>query len=179
MITIIHAHPYIHHSKIGRSLLNTVLNLPHLEVRELYELYPDFHIDIKKEQQQLLKTDVIVLQNPMHWYHVPSLMSLWFEKVLAYGWAHGNGQQALAGKKLLWSVTSADEAHSFDSKGYNHFTLEEMARPLQQMALFCGMKWLDPFAVFNANRLSENEIFQVSEKYRDRLVLEMTSFDQK
>ena len=175
MITIIHAHPYANHSKSGQALLAGVKGLPHLDVRGLYDMYPDFHIDVKKEQDQLLKSDLIVLQNPLHWYHVPSLMSLWFEKVLAFDWAHGNGNQALAGKKLLWAVTTGDELNSFNANGINNFSFEELARPIQQTALFCGMKWLEPFVVYHASQLSEEELFQAGEKYRDRLVLEVAN----
>jgi glutathione-regulated potassium-efflux system ancillary protein KefF len=172
MITLIYAHPYAQHSKPGRSLLASVRGLPHLEIRELYEMYPDFHIDIKKEQDQLLKSDLIVLQTPLYWYHTPALMSLWMEKVLALDWAHGNGHHALAGKKILWTVSTGDEENSFKQNGYNNFPFYEMARPMEQTALYCKMKWLEPFTVFNANKLSEDELFQISEKYRDRLVFE-------
>jgi glutathione-regulated potassium-efflux system ancillary protein KefF len=173
MITIIYAHPYAQHSKAGRALLGSVRGLPQLEIRELYEMYPDFHIDIKKEQEQLLKSDLIVLQTPLYWYHTPALMSLWLEKVLALDWAHGHGHQALKGKKVLWTITTGDVEDSFQDGGYNNFPFHEIARPMQQTVLYCGMKWLKPFTVFNANKSSEDDLFQIAEKYRDRLVLEI------
>ena len=70
-------------------------------------------------------------------------------------------------------MTTGDEINSFSETGINHFTFQELARPIQQTALFCGMKWLDPFVVYHASQLSENELFQAGERYRDRLVWEV------
>ncbi len=42
MILIIHAHPYPAHSRSVKGLLEGVRDLPGVEVRSLYDLYPDF-----------------------------------------------------------------------------------------------------------------------------------------
>ena len=121
----------------------------------------------------------IVLQHPLHWYHTPALLSLWFEKVLAYGWAYGHdkdGQtaQALHGKRLLWAATAGGEQSAYTAGGYNHFSMERIATPIQQTALFCGMKWLEPYTVYHAGSLSDADLLQATEGYRDRLVAELT-----
>ena len=40
------------------------------EVKE----YPDFKIYVKKEQERLVKSDIIVMQFPFFWYSMPSIM---------------------------------------------------------------------------------------------------------
>ena len=59
MITLIHAHPYAHHSKPSQALLNSVRGLPHMNVRQLYEMYPDAFVD---EREQLLVGPVAVVR---------------------------------------------------------------------------------------------------------------------
>ena len=59
--------------------------LPEDEIDNLYKLYPDFKIDVKKEQEKLVRADCIILQFPMFWYNTPALMRQWFESVLEHG----------------------------------------------------------------------------------------------
>lgn len=179
MITIVYAHPYPRHSRAGQALLQAVQDLPHVQVRNLYQMYPDFHIDAKAEQQVLLDTQTVVLQHPMHWYHMPALLSLWCEKVLAYGWAYGTKPDgtpahALNGKRLLWACTAGGDEHAYSATGYNHFPMEQISTPIHQTALFCGMEWLTPHTVFHAGKLSEEQLLLAAEGYRLRLIEELT-----
>jgi glutathione-regulated potassium-efflux system ancillary protein KefF len=72
MITLIYAHPYPLHSRANRALLEAVWDLPGLQIRDLYALYPDFHIDSRAEQEALAGSATVVLQHPLHWYHAPA-----------------------------------------------------------------------------------------------------------
>ena len=75
-------------------------------VRALYDLYPDFDIDIAAERAALTEADLVIWLTPVHWYSVPALMKHWIDQVLAYGWAYGPDGNALRGKTVWW-VTSA------------------------------------------------------------------------
>lgn len=184
MITIIYAHPYPQRSQAGKALLDAVHGLPGVHIRSLYEMYPDFHINAKVEQAQLRKSQTIVLQHPLQWYHTPALLSLWFEKVLAYGWAyghdpHGKATVALAGKRLLWVTTAGGDEAAYSERGYNHFPMSQIATPIQQTALFCGMQWLAPQIVYAARKLDESALLQAAEAYRDRLVAEIQYLNEQ
>ena len=85
MIVVVYAHPYPDRSRAGRALLEAVQGLLDVEVRSLYELYPDFGIDVEAEQEALTRADTIVWQHPLYWYSVPGLLKHWFDKVLAAG----------------------------------------------------------------------------------------------
>ena len=50
MILIIYAHPYPQHSHANKRMLEQVRTLEGVEVRSLYELYPDFNIDIAADR---------------------------------------------------------------------------------------------------------------------------------
>jgi glutathione-regulated potassium-efflux system ancillary protein KefF len=168
--TLIYAHPYPDRSRVNRYLLNKVRELPDLEVRDLYRLYPDFGIDAEVEQEALARADLIVWQGPMYWYTVPSLLKHWFEKVLAMGWAYGPGGEALKGKNCLWSVTTGAPWTAFARDGFHAFTMDEFTPVIQQTAQFCGMKWLPPFIVHGAHRLTDEELDKLGNEYRERIL---------
>jgi glutathione-regulated potassium-efflux system ancillary protein KefF len=178
MITLIYAHPYPKHSRAGKALLHAVHDLPGVHVRNLYELYPDFHVDAAAEQRQLAHSATIVLQHPLHWYHTPALLSLWFEKVLSYGWAYGKSPEgapthALQGKRLLWVATAGGDQSAYTEAGANHFPMERIATPIEQTARFCGMTWLKPYTVYHAGHLEDVQLLKAAEGYRERLVEEI------
>ena len=105
MILVVYAHPYPTRSRAGRALLQAIGDLPDVTVRSLYDLYPDFDIDVTAEQEALARAQLIVWLHPFYWYSVPGLMKHWFDKVLEQGWAYGEGGTALAGKRCLWAPT--------------------------------------------------------------------------
>jgi glutathione-regulated potassium-efflux system ancillary protein KefF len=172
MITVVYAHPYGRRSRANKALLNAIAGLPDLEVVDLYERYPDFQIDVETEQQRLASTKLLVMQHPLHWYHTPALLSLWMEKVLSYGWAYGEGGHALQGKRFLWAHTAGGEKSAYCTEGYNQYSIKELSAPIHQTALFCGMAWQEPFTVFGAGKLSDDELMLEAERYRDRIVME-------
>jgi hypothetical protein len=73
-ILVIHAHPKAHKSRINNALIDEVDKLEGITLHQLYELYPDFHIEIKKEQELLVSHDIIVFQHPFYWYSCPALL---------------------------------------------------------------------------------------------------------
>ena len=112
MILIIYAHPYPQHSHANKRMLEQVRTLDNVEIRSLYQLYPDFNIDIAAEQEALSRADLIIWQHPMQWYSTPALLKLWIDKVFSHGWAYGPGAAALQGKTAWW-VASAGAAGTF------------------------------------------------------------------
>ena len=74
-ILVVVAHPNIEASIGNKGIIENFINLhPDAEIDELYKLYPDFKIDIKKEQEKLVRADCIILQFPMFWYNAPAPM---------------------------------------------------------------------------------------------------------
>ena len=161
MILVIHAHPYPGTSRAGAALLAAIRDLPGLEVRSLYDLYPDFDIDVAAEQAALDRADVVALMHPLHWYAVPAMLKHWFDTVLLEDWAHVERASAkLRGKDCQWIVTTGDE----ESYGPGAPT-----PVVEQIARACGMKWLEPFIVGSADRLSAEELREKGRALRARL----------
>lgn len=99
-VLILFAHPALEKSRIHSSLIRHVKHLHGVNIHDLYEAYPDFDIDVKREQQLLMMHDVIIWQHPFYWYSSPALIKQWLDLVLEHGWAYG-GETKLQGKKIL------------------------------------------------------------------------------
>lgn len=168
-VVLIFAHPYPDRSIANRRLLEAVEDVEGVAVRSLYDLYPTFDVDVSAEQRALRAAHVVVLQHPMHWYSVPSLLKHWFDKVLVRGFAYGPGGKALWGKSCQWVVTTGGDQHAFGSHGMHGRPLSDFSPVVEQTARFCGMHWEDPLVVYGAHRLAEDELSRMAGVYRDRL----------
>ena len=169
MITVIYAHPHPLRSRAGRALLDAVRDLPGLAVHSLYDLYPDFSIDVAAEQRALAASRLVVWQHPLYWYSVPALLKLWFERVLAHGWAYGEGGTALRGKDCLWVATTGGPPEWYTPEGPHAYPFDAFAPVVQQTARYCGMNWLDHIVVNGAHRLSEDALAAAARHYREQL----------
>ena len=141
-------HENIENSRGNKTLASVTESLTSVTFRNLYQLYPDFKIDVTEEQKLLVEHDLIVFQHPFYWYSTPALMKEWEDKVLTYGFAYPPKEgTALQGKKWLSVITTGGPDWSYRSGGYNNFTMSELLRPLQQTAYLCGMDWMPPYIV--------------------------------
>ncbi|MEI7429911.1 MAG: glutathione-regulated potassium-efflux system oxidoreductase KefF [Betaproteobacteria bacterium] len=170
MILIIHAHPYPQRSRAGRALLEAVRDLPGVEVHSLYDLYPDFDIDVQAEQAALMRADLVVWLHPVYWYSVPAMLKHWFDVVLLHGWAYGKDGHALRGKHCLWVATTGGQESSFSESGMHQLPFAEVEAPIRQTARFSGMEWEAPITLHGAHAQSEEQLSTAGQVFRERLV---------
>lgn len=168
-ILIMLAHPRYEKSRANRALLEAVSDLPRVLVHDLYELYPDFNIDVEREHDVLLRHAVLVWQFPLYMYSPPAMLKQWLDLVLEHGWAHGAGGRNLEGRQVFCAVTTGGGSASYGPQGFNRYSLQEFLRPLEQTAGLCKMTWLPPFAVQGIYRLSTNELGHRADLYRRAL----------
>lgn len=77
-ILIVSGHTDLNDSVANKTILEEIeKKLPNVEISYLDKLYPDYKINVKDEQEKLLKADIIVLQYPVFWYSMPSLLECW------------------------------------------------------------------------------------------------------
>ncbi|MND96445.1 Glutathione-regulated potassium-efflux system ancillary protein KefF [compost metagenome] len=104
----------------------------------------------------------------MQWYSTPALLKLWIDKVFSHGWAYGHNGHALKGKSVLWAVTTGGGEAHFDIGSHPGFDV--LAQPLQATALYCGLKWLPPFAM-HCTFVCDDETLQAQARhYKQRLL---------
>ncbi|MGZ3238590.1 MAG: glutathione-regulated potassium-efflux system oxidoreductase KefF [Burkholderiaceae bacterium] len=168
-ILVIYAHPAPHRSRINHLLIEAAKNLPSVQVHDLYETYPDFHIDIPREQELLAAADLVVFQHPIQWYSMPSLLKEWVDVVLEHGWAYGPGGTTLHGKDYWLVATTGGTADSYQKNGYHHYPFSAFLPPFEQTARLCGMRWLAPHILHGAHQADENVVAKHVATYLERL----------
>ena len=100
-VLLVLAHPALERSRANRAMAAAADSLAAVRLHDLYEVYPDFLIDVPDEQARLTAHDIIVLQFPLYWYSTPALLKAWIDEVWLYGFAYGQGGCAMEGKTLL------------------------------------------------------------------------------
>lgn len=141
-ILFVSGHPDLNDSFANKRILEALnKSLPEAEFVYLDKLYPDFRIDVKAEQERLLRADVIVFQFPLFWSSAPSLLHRWMEQTLTHGFAHGRTGDKLKGKLLLLSFTSAAPEEMFLTGEPQDYSFEVLLSPYLHMANYCGMRW--------------------------------------
>ncbi len=154
---------------MNRRLADAVRDLPGITFHDLYEEYPDFDIDVAREQSLLLAHDVVVFHHPFFWYSTPSILKQWEDLVLEHGWAYGAAGTALHGKALLSVITTGGREDAYGPEGRNRFTIRQLLAPIEQTAILCGMEYLPPFVVHGTHRMSESAMLAHAADYRRTL----------
>lgn len=75
-VLLLYAHPESQDSVANRVLLKPATQLSNVTVHDLYAHYPDFFIDIPREQALLREHEVIVFQHPLYTYSCPALLKV-------------------------------------------------------------------------------------------------------
>ena len=165
-ILILFAHPAIRKSRVNARMLEAVRGLDGVTVNELYENYPDFDINIEREQELLSNHDVVVMQHQVYWYSTPSILKEWQDLVLEHGWAYGRDGNALKGKTLLNVISTGGSESAYSREGLNRFTMRELLAPIEQTARLCGMSFLPPFVVHGTHAFKDAEVDRHANDYR-------------
>jgi glutathione-regulated potassium-efflux system ancillary protein KefF len=170
VIAVLYAHPYPRHSRAGAALLAAFDGLAGVDVRSLYDRYPDYDVDAAAERAALASARLVVWMHPLYWYSVPALLKHWFDSVLVKGWAYGEGGDALKGKDCLWVTTTGGDDAAFAPAGRHGHDFEAFAPAIEQTARYCGMNWLEPFVVHGAHVVADDVLRAAAARLRERLL---------
>jgi len=166
-ILINFSHPAKSKSKINAALLKAVLGLESVTINDLYDNYPDFMIDIRREQALCEEHDVIIFLYPFYWYQAPSIVKEWLDLVLEHGWAYGSKGKSLKGKLFTLAITAGGDGLSYTKEGVNGFTINELISPFIATSNLCSMRWVEPFTVLGVHRgLPEKQLLTEAENFR-------------
>lgn len=171
-VMIIVAHPNLENSRANRALLqhSRLHANGNVEIRDLYKEYPDWMIDIEREQQLLLQYDRVVFQFPFYWYSCPPLLKKWFDDVLTFGWAFGPEGNSLKGKEFMLATTAAGLEYGYQAGGENWFTASEMLRPIQATFNRCKVTYLPAFVTYNVERASVETLQAEAARYAEQVL---------
>lgn len=166
-------HPYPERSRANRAILEAVADIPGIVVNDLYASYPQFYVDIKREQSLLVAADLVVFQHPVYWYSAPALLKEWLDVVLEPGFAYGSRGLALQGKTWLHSITSGMGPDAYTQDGFNAATMTDFLKPFEATARFCGMHWQKPMLFHDARASSEDALRRHCTEVRNRLLADL------
>lgn len=160
-------HPNLQASRVNQRWRDQLVESGTLALsRDMYADYPDFQIDVEREQALLMEHDRIVLQFPFYWYSSPPLLKKWLDDVLTYGFAYGSTGTALHGKDLQLIVSVGGQPQYYS--GFDIFaTVHELLRPFQLTANLCGMNYAIPQWMFRADSAEDAEVSRYGEKWID------------
>jgi len=152
-ILILFAHPLFEKSNANDALVQSIPESANITFHDLYQEYPDFDIDVKREQELLVLHDIVIWHHPMYWYSCPPLLKQWIDLVLEHGWAYGREGFALKGKLLLQAITTGGKKENYCATGSNNFTILQLLEPFCQTAKVCNMTYLPPFVVHGTHSM--------------------------
>jgi glutathione-regulated potassium-efflux system ancillary protein KefG len=157
-ILVLFAHPAPHKSRVNKVLARFVREVEGVTFHDLYEAYPDFHIDVPREQDLLVNHEIVVFHHPFFWYSTPAILKEWQDLVLEHGWAYGSEGTALRGKTLFNVITTGGREDAYQHGGHNRFTMQDLLAPIEQTARLCGMDYLPPFVAHGTHQMTLEEM---------------------
>lgn len=164
-ILILFAHPLFEKSHAHKALVENIPDTDDITFHDLYELYPEFNIDIKKEQELLNNHNIIIWQHPMYWYSCPPMIKQWIDLVLEYKWAYGSEGNQLEGKFIFQAITTGGRKDNYCETGRDRFTIYELLEPFNQTAQVCKMHYLPPYVVHGTFGMNDDDYKQAGKDY--------------
>ncbi len=168
-VLVLFAHPALQKSRVHARLVAAARGVAGVTVHDLYEVAPDFDLDVPAEQARLLDADIIGTQHPFYWYSIPPLLKQWIDLTLEHGWAYGSTGTALRGKRAASAVSAGGGDAAYGPTGRNRYTLDEFLRPVEATWRLCGVEWLPPFLVTGTHALQADGIAAAASRYADWL----------
>lgn len=161
---VIVTHPGEPASVINHRWVEELKKHEDITVHELCKVYPDEHIDVKKEQALVDAHDTIVFQFPIWWYSSPSLLKKWMDMVLTPDWAYLN-HYALEGKKIAFAVTTGGSAADYTREGTCKASIEDILKPFIVSCSYIKAVYSGVFECYNTFGISADELEKNAEAY--------------
>lgn len=160
------AHPNLENSRVNKCWVEELKKYPDkITVNDLYAAYPDWLINIPKEQELAMQHDRIIFQFPFYWYSSPPLLKKWIDDVMTYGWAYTSKGGKLRGKELGLAISLGGSEIDYQPSGGDLYTLHELISPYHATSNLIETHFLMPFKLYDTDNKSEDEIAASSRQY--------------
>ena len=173
-VLILFAHPALGKSRVNKWMIEGLADIENVTFHDLYEEYPEFDIDVKREQDLLEQHDVIIFQFPLFWYSTPAILKEWQDLVLEHGWAFGSKGNALKDKLFMCLTTVGGPRKAYQVNDFHEHTLNQLLSPLKQTATLCKMIPLPPFVIHGSHGIKREEVLKLKKDFLS-LIKSMTS----
>lgn len=172
---ILLAHDNLDESVMNQQFKDSLEKEEHIVYKNLKSLYPDYNIDVVKEQEELAQYSKVVFQFPMYWYSAPSILKAWVDSVYSYGFAYeindaGEFQAlALRDKSFQMIVTMGAREDAFE--GNDRLSVKECLNSYSYTAKMLGMNEDEALLFYGASygNISQEQIQMSVQKIKDNL----------
>jgi NAD(P)H dehydrogenase (quinone) len=139
-----------------------------------------FAADLVREQDRLMRADLIVFVFPLWWGGLPAIVKGWFDRVCAYGVAYADGKRYergyFVGRRALLALTTGGTAERFSQGSYGE--MSHVLHSVQRCILeYLGFEALKPFVAYAAPRVDASLRTRYLRDFESRL-LEATADPQ-
>lgn len=163
---VILVHPDMENSKINKKWKEELEKHPDkITIHELYKEYPDWNINIEKEQELITKHDNIIFEFPLYWYSSPPILKKWLDDVLSFNWAYGN-EYRLKGKNIGFAVSVGGPEKEYSKTGSVRFSMDEILVPFEATVKYIKANLISHYILFDATEsLNEKKLLESAEGY--------------
>ena len=162
---VILVHPNMENSRINKRWKEELEKYPDkITVHELYKEYPDWNINIEKEQELLEKHNNIIFEFPLYWYSSPPILKKWLDEVLSYNWAYGN-KYRLEGKNIGFAVSVGGPQQEYSKEGSVRFSMDEILVPFEATIKYIKANLILHYFVFDTENLNDEKLSENAENY--------------
>lgn len=163
------AHPYFEHSTTNVELIKAYKDNPHIEFRDLYEDYPDFHIQPFRERKRIVNYERIVFHFPLLWFGMPPLLKLWIDEVLDMKWINHQDHNPLSNMEAIIVVSVGGKEESYTDKGLYRTQLSNLTLGLKLCIETNNMILKDELFIYQADDIKIFEIKPFTELLKKML----------
>ncbi len=116
-----------------------------------------FAADLVREQERLLRADLLVLVFPLWWGGLPAIVKGWFDRVCAYGVAYADGKRFdkgyFVGRRAMLGLTTGGTPKRF-SPGGGYGEIDDVLYSVRRCILeYLGLEVMEPFVAYAAPRV--------------------------
>ena len=116
--------------------------------------------DVAREQERVAAADLIILQFPLWWGGVPSILKGWGERVYSYGFGYADGLRfetgVFRGRRAMVSMTSGGPLARFGADAAYGELERQVLWQIQHLGMeYMGYELEEPFVAYGAPRTDE------------------------
>jgi glutathione-regulated potassium-efflux system ancillary protein KefG len=169
---VLFAHPYFEHSTTNVKLLECYDGMDNVTFRDLYEDYPDFHIQPFRERKRIVEYERIIFHFPIIWFGMPPLLKLWIDEVFDMRWISENGLNILSGKDAIIVASVGGRENNYSLEGKYKAEAEDLLIGLKVSLDVNNIDLKKIQIIYNADNLTDAELTLHCEDLTEILTIE-------
>lgn len=161
----------------GRHDFSTVADSSrfHYQNEQLYASEHDgFAEDLVREQERVLKADLMIFVFPLWWGGVPAILKGWFDRVLAYGVAYADGMRFsngyFLGRRGISCISTGGTKQRF-SENDAYGDIQQVLYPINRCMLeYMGLEVMDPYVCYATPRVDSTTREEYLRNWEEQLL---------